>query len=47
MKICADARRELQEIKDASYLYRETDDPNNPAIITDEEREAEQLKYEK
>jgi len=47
MKICAEARRELQEIKDASYLYRETDDPNNPAIITDEEREAEQLKYEK
>jgi hypothetical protein len=47
MKICANARRELQEIKDASYLYRETDDPNNPAIITDEEREAEQLKYEK
>ena len=47
MKICADARKELQEIKDASYLYRETDDPNNPEIITDEERKAEQLKYEK
>ena len=47
MKICADARKELQEIKDASYLYRETDDPNNPEIIIDEERKAEQLKYEK
>jgi Domain of unknown function (DUF4124) len=47
MKICADARKELQEIKDASFLYRNTDDPNNPEIITDEERKAEQLKYEK
>jgi len=47
MKICADARKELQEIKDASFLYRNTDDPNNPEIITDEERKAEELKYEK
>ncbi|MEE8382401.1 MAG: DUF4124 domain-containing protein [Thermodesulfobacteriota bacterium] len=47
MKVCADARKELQEIKDASFLYRETDDPNNPAIITDEERKTEQLKYKK
>ena len=47
MKICAEARKELQDIKDASFLYRPTDDPNNPEIITDEERKAEQLKYEK
>ncbi len=47
MSICVDARKELQEIKDASFLYRNTDDPNNPEIITDEERKAEELKYEK
>ncbi|RKZ49965.1 MAG: hypothetical protein DRQ48_04070 [Gammaproteobacteria bacterium] len=47
MKICAEARKELQEIKDASFLYRPTDDPNNPEIITDEERKAEELKYKK
>ncbi len=47
MKMCADARKELQDIKDASFLYQPTDDPNNPEIITDEERKAEELKHEK
>ena len=47
MKICAEARKALQEIKDASFLYRPTNDPNNPVIITDEERKAEKLNYEK
>jgi uncharacterized protein DUF4124 len=44
---CAKARKELQEIYDASLLYEKTDDPYNPKIISDEERKAEEEKYEK
>ncbi len=46
-KMCADARKKLQKMKDASYLYQETDDPNNPIIMSDEERKAEEKKLEK
>ena len=45
-KMCADARKELIEIKEAGFLYKETDDPNNPIIMTDNERKAEEIKYE-
>ena len=43
---CTRVRKELNEMKRASFLYEETDDPNNPKIISDEEREAEQERYE-
>ncbi len=46
-KMCEDARKELQEIKDASFLYQKTDDPNNPIIMSDQERKAEELRFEK
>jgi ribosomal protein S10 len=44
---CAKLIKELQEAKDASLLYEDTDDPNNPKILSDEERKAEEVKYEK
>jgi len=46
-KMCEDARKELQEIKDASFLYQKTDDPNNPIIMSDQERKVEELRFEK
>jgi len=46
-KMCADARKDLQEIKDARFLYQETDDPNNPIIMSDQERKAKELRFEK
>ena len=45
-KMCADARKELIEIKEADFLYEKTDDPNNLIIMTDKERKAEEIKYE-
>lgn len=45
-KMCANARKKLQKMKDASYLYQKSDDPNNPIIMSDEERKAEELKLE-
>jgi len=46
-KMCADAREELQKMKNASFLYEDTDDPKNPKIMTDEERKAEEIRFEK
>jgi hypothetical protein len=46
-KMCADARKELQKMKNASFLYEKTDDPDNPKIMTDEERKAEEIRFEK
>ena len=46
-KMCEDARKELQEIKDASFLYQKTDDPNKPIIMSDQERKVEELRFEK
>lgn len=43
---CAKIRKELKETKEASAIYKETDDPNNPKIYSDEERKAEEDKYE-
>ncbi len=45
-RLCANARQELKKNKEASFLYEDTDDPNNPRIWTDEERKAEEKKYE-
>ena len=45
-KMCADARKELQKMKNASFLYDKTDDPDNPKIMTDEERKAEEIRFE-
>jgi len=46
-KMCADARKELQKMKNARFIYEKTDDPNNPKIMTDEERKAEEISFEK
>ena len=46
-KKCDKASKELQDMKDARSIYIETDDPNNPRFLTDEERKAEEGKYEK
>lgn len=35
---CAKARKQLQEVQDANYLYEETGDPDNPRILNTEER---------
>lgn len=45
-KMCADARKALQKIKNARFLYEKTDDPNNPKIMTNEERKAEEIRFE-
>ena len=45
-KTCADLRKELKAMKEASFLYKETDDPNNPIIRTDKEREADEMRFE-
>lgn len=44
---CAKLRKELQQAKDASMLYEKTDDPDNPRIYSDEERQIQISKYEK
>lgn len=45
-RTCAEIIKELQETKDASFLYKKTDDPDNPKVISDAERKAEEEKYE-
>jgi uncharacterized protein DUF4124 len=44
---CAKTIKELQEMKNASFLYEKSDDPNNPKIISDDQRKLEEEKYEK
>ncbi len=44
---CAGIIKELQGLKDAGFLYEETDDPYNPKIVSDEQRKIEEAKYEK
>lgn len=46
-EVCAAAEQDLQKNKDASVLYTETDDPNNPKIWTAKERWEEMKKFEK
>ena len=43
---CSDAIKKLKAMKDSSFLYSETDDPNNPIFLSDEERNHEESKYE-
>ena len=45
-KMCTDARKELKKIKEARYLYEDSDDPNNPIIMTDKERKATEIEFE-
>jgi len=45
-KMCANARQELKKIKEARYLYEDSDDPNNPRIWTDKERKATEIEFE-
>ena len=40
---CNEARRYLQMILTSGYLYKDTSDPLNPKILTNEERNAETL----
>lgn len=44
---CVELKKELQETKDASLLYEKTDDPDNPRILSDKERQSEENKYER
>ena len=44
---CAEVIKALQEKKDASFLYEETDDPNNPKFLSNEERKSEEEKHVK
>jgi len=44
-KECSKLKKELEEMRIASHLYDETDDPNNPRIYTDEERKVEEEKF--
>ncbi len=44
---CAQVRKELQETKDASRLYEETNDPDNPRFLSDDERKTQVGKYQK
>ena len=44
---CSRAKKQLQKYKDARYIYRRTDDPENPIIDTDEQRKEETEKLEK
>ena len=37
---------ELQQMRNASFLYEETGDPFNPKVLSDEQRKQEQNKYQ-
>ena len=36
---CLKARKDLQEVRDASFLYKKSEDPRNPQVYSDEERQ--------
>lgn len=44
---CAALTKKIKKIKDARFLYQDTDDPYNPKIASDETRKAEENKYDK
>lgn len=44
---CAQVRKELQETNAAGRVYEETNDPNNPRYLSDDERKTEVGKYQK
>ena len=43
---CNKVKKQLSEMRNASFLYEKTDDPLNPRIVSDKEREEEQNKYQ-
>ncbi len=43
---CAEQNKKLKDMKDSSFLFKETNDPDNPVFLSDEEREIEESKYE-
>lgn len=45
-KNCERVRTDLSTMKNAGFLYEETDDPLNPSILTDAQREQEQKRYQ-
>ena len=45
-KECAEANKKLKKMKDSSFLYKKTDDPDNPKLLSDEERKIEEGRYE-
>ncbi|MBL1141285.1 MAG: DUF4124 domain-containing protein [Proteobacteria bacterium] len=45
-KECSDMKQKLQKMKRSTHLYEETDDPFNPKVYSNEERKAEEGKYE-
>ncbi|MEX2524219.1 MAG: DUF4124 domain-containing protein [Gammaproteobacteria bacterium] len=40
-KRCAKARKRLGKVVNAGFLYKKTDDPRNPRVLTEEERKVE------
>ena len=36
---CLKARKDLQQVRDASFLYKKSEDPRNPQVYSDEERQ--------
>lgn len=44
---CVTVKEKLQKMRDASILYENTDDPNNPRIASTEERKTEEKRYER
>ena len=36
---CLTARKELQQVRDASFLYKKSDDPLNPQVYSEQERQ--------
>ncbi len=43
---CQRVQADLTRMKNAGYLYEETDDPFNPSILSDEQRTQEQRRYQ-
>ena len=38
MEKCAEARKDLQQVQNASFLYKKSEDPRNPKVYSEEER---------
>ena len=43
---CTRAQKELEGMRNASFLYQNTDDPKNPEILSDKQRADETVKAE-
>lgn len=42
---CAKVSQALQQMRNASFLYNQTNDPHNPDVLSNEKRQAEEQKY--